>query len=109
MFSLDTHTRPGQRPMASACTQPEARCCSSTCPPGGPLPLSEVRGDVTSILCFDPPPDRGLRQCGAPTSPTDKRTASHRFIVSWATTQEKGHEVPRAWRRAHPMAPHPLL
>lgn len=53
---------------------------TGVCVSVGPRPAPQTRGlCLTGSECPGPPP------------------------------QEKGHEVPRAWRRAHRMAPHPLL
>lgn len=104
MFNLDTHARPGRSPKASACTPPgEARCCPAPILLGGHAPSASSGGEVTSILCSDPPPDRGLLQCGAPPSPIDKKTVSHGFRVPWATTP--GEKVMRCSPHDSPPRP----
>lgn len=52
---------------------------------------------------------QGSDQCGPHAAPQTRGPCLTGSECPGPPPREKGREVPRAWRRAHPMAPHPVL
>lgn len=95
MFNLDTHARPGRSPKASARTPPgEARCCPAPILLGDHAPSASSGGEVTSILCSDPPAGQGSASVWGPTQPHRQEDRVSRVQSALGhRPRRKSHEV----------------